>query len=335
MNNKPKVTIVMPVYKTEQYIEEAIQSVLKQSYKNIELLCINDNTPDGAFEICKEYQKKYPWIRLIENSKNQGLEFTRNHGLDEMTGDYVLFLDSDDTISGDMLERMVDVAMEEDSDVVMSAYSMVVDGKEETVLVHMASSFPKTMDTRAFADLLLDPIEWKILCCVGTKLYKTGLIRQYHLRFDRKYKFNEDGGFILSFLQLCHKVSYVNEPFYKYRIRNTGSIMSSYRPDMFQSIVKVNELLRDVLVRNQVFERKKQLYFRKLLFVIIDSLRNEVRFGDKITFHKVLNTILDYEDYEKMQDTLLHSNALGVKQMFFLVLMKYHLYGLLYAMLKR
>lgn len=335
MNNKPKVTIIMPVYKTEEYIEESIQSVLKQSYKNIELLCINDDTPDSAFEICKEYQKKYPWIRLIENSENQGVEFTRNRGLDEITGDYVLFLDSDDTISGDMLERMVDVAVEEDSDVVMSAYSMVVESKEEPVLVHTVPPLPQTMDMKVFAGFLLAPIEWKILCCVGTKLYKTSLIRQNHLRFDRKYKYNEDGGFILSFLQSCQKVSYINEPFYKYRIRNTGSIMSSYRPYMFQSIVRVNELLKDVLVRNQVFERKKQLYFRKLLFVIIDSLRNEVRFGDKMTFHKVLNKILDYEDYEKMQNTLLHSNALGVKQKVVLVLMKYHLYGLLYTMLKR
>lgn len=335
MDNKPKVTIIMPVYKTEPYIEETIQSVLKQSYQNIELLCINDDTPDGAFEICKEYQKKYAWIRLIENSKNQGQEATRNHGLDEMTGDYVLFLDSDDTISRDMLERMVDVAMEEDSDVVMSAYSMVVDGKERPVLVHTASPLPRTMDMGTFADLLLDPMEWKILCCVGTKLYKTSLIQQNRLRFDRRYKYNEDGGFILSFLQMCQKVSYVNKPFYKYRIRNTGSIMSSYRPDMFQSIVRVNELLRDVLVSNQVFDRKKELYFRKLLFVIIDSLRNEVRFGDKKTFQKALNTILDYEDYKIMQDTLLHSNVLGVKQKVVLVLMKCHLYGLLYAMLKQ
>ena len=335
MDNKPKVTIIMPVYKTRPYIEEALQSVLKQSYQNIELLCINDDTPDGAFEICKEYQKKYPWIRLLENRANQGVEFTRNHGLDEMIGDYVLFLDSDDTITGDMLEQMVDVAIEEEADVVMSAYSMLLEGEEEPVLVHTESPLPQTMDMRTFASFLLDPIEWKILCCVGTKLYKTSLIQKNCLRFDPKYKYNEDGGFVLSFLQTCQKVSYINEPFYKYRIRNTESIMSSYRLNMFESIVKVSELLRNVLVSNRVFDRKKELYFRKLLFIIIDSLRNEARFGDKKTFHKALNKILAYEDYEKMQDTLLHSAVLGVKQKMVLVLMKCQLYGLLYTMLKR
>lgn len=333
--SKPKVTIIIPVYKTELYIEETINSVLKQSYSNIELLCVNDDTPDGAFEICREYKKNYPWIRLIENSKNQGQEATRNHGLEEMTGDYVLFLDSDDTISENMLERMIDVAIKEDSDVVMSAYSMMIEGKEKPVLVNTAIPIPQTMDVRLFAELLLEPFEWKILSCVGTKLYKTSLIQQNCLRFDRKYKYNEEGAFVLSFLKMCHCVSYINEPFYKYRIRNVGSVMSSYRPDMFQSIIKVNELLRDVLICNQVFERKKECYFRKLLFVIIDSLRNEVRFGDKKTFRSVLNTILDYKDYELMQDVLLHSNALGIKQKIFLVLMKCQLYRLLYFMLKQ
>lgn len=335
MDNKPKVSIIMPVYKTERYIEETIQSVLKQSYPNIELICINDNTPDGAFEICKEYQKKYAWIRLIENKENQGQEFTRNHGLDEMKGDYVLFLDSDDTIATDMLERMVDVALSDHSDVVMSAYSMIIEGEDTPVLVNAASPFEQTMDLRTFASLLLDPIEWKILCCVGTKLYKTSIIQNNHLRFDKKFKYNEDGGFILSFLFACQRVSYINEPFYKYRIRDAGSTMSSYRPDMFQSIIKVNELLRDVLVENDVFDQKEKLYYRKLLFIIIDSLRNEVRFGDKKSFHKALNVISNYADYKKMRDTLLHSDVLAVKQKVFLIFMRFHLYSLLYSILKK
>jgi len=335
LDNKPKVTIIMPVYKTEQYIEEAIQSVLKQSYKNIELLCVNDATPDAAFEICKKYQEKYSWIRLIENNNNRGVEYTRNHGLDVMTGEYVLFLDSDDTISGDMLERMVDVAILDDSDFVMSAYSMMVDGKEKPVIVNTEMHIPKTMSIKVFSGLLLDPIEWKILCCVGTKLYKASLIQSNSLRFDRKYKYNEDGGFILSFLKACQKISFVNEPFYKYRIRNAGSTMSSYRPNMFQSIIKVNELLRDILVRNNVFECKKELYFMKLLFIIIDSLRNEAKFGDKATFQKVLDMIITYDDFKEMQDILLYSSILGFRQKVVLLLLKCHLYGVLHVMLKR
>ena len=83
MNNKPKVSIIMPVFKTEPYIEKTIQSVLKQSYPNIELLCVNDDTPDGAFEICRKYQKKYHWIKLavsythLDVYKRQPMSFVK------------------------------------------------------------------------------------------------------------------------------------------------------------------------------------------------------------------------------------------------------------------
>lgn len=325
----------MPVYRSEQFIEETIHSVLVQTYKNIELICINDSTPDGAFEICKEYQKKYSWIKLIENSENRGLEFTRNRGLDEMTGKYVIFLDSDDTIAPDMLERMVELAETAHSDVVMSAYSMIVDGKDLPVLVDPAIDMNQTMSMKDFTHILLDPLEWKILCCVGTKLYRASVIQNSHLRFDKKYKYNEDGGFILSFLLLCNQVTYINEPFYKYRIRNSGSIMSSYRPDMFQSIVKVNELLRELFISNGVFDQKKELYFRKLLFIMIDSLRNEARFANEKSFYAVLKAILNYEDYDKMRKMLLKSGAVGMKQKVVLWCMQCHLYKFLYYIIKK
>lgn len=335
MNNKPKVSIIMPVFKTEPYIEKTIQSVLKQSYPNIELLCVNDDTPDGAFEICRKYQKKYHWIKLVDNNGNRGVEYTRNRGLDEMSGEYVLFLDSDDIISPDMIETMVDTAMQEDSDVVMSAYSTMVDGKDIPVLVESASTFDCTMDIKTFAALCLEPIEWKILCCIGTKLYKTQIIRDTHLRFDTTYKYNEDGAFVLSFLLCCSRVSYLNEPYYKYRIRSSGSTMSSYRPQMFQSIVRVNELLGKVFVNNHVFAQKEKLYYRKLLFIIIDSLRNEAKFGDKQSFRQVFNEVLAYEDYGKMQTVLTSSHVLGKKQRFVIMLMRWHQIGLLYFMLKK
>lgn len=335
MDNKPKVSIIMPVFKTEQYIEKTIQSVVGQSYSNIELVCINDKTPDNAFEICKRYQKKYHWIKLIENDRNRGLEYTRNHGLKEASGEYILFLDSDDTIASDMLEKMVNIASSEKSDVVMSGYSMVINGKEIPVVVNSSSAFKGTMNIKAFANQLLEPIEWKILCCVGTKLYRTSIIKDNRLQFDKKYKYNEDGGFILSYLLVCNNVSCINEPYYKYQIRRNGSIMTSYRPNMFQSIIKVNELLRELFVRNAVFEKKETLYYRKLLFIIIDSLRNEAKFGNKKTFRQVFQEILVYKDYGKMQTVLTGSPALAKKQKVVMYLIRWHQLWLLYFILKK
>ena len=333
-DRKPLVSIIMPVYKTGLYVKETIESVINQTYKNLELICINDETPDDAFEICRDYQQKYKWIRLIENQKNSGLEFTRNRGLEVMKGDFVMFLDSDDTISKDMVEKMIALALEYDSELVMSGYSMVIDNREEPVVLDKNLNIPKIMDMDVFSELLLEPIEWKMLSCVGTKIYKTSLIKQNNLYFDNRFKYNEDGGFILSYLKLCTSVSYINEPFYKYTIRNSGSIMSSYRPNMFDSIIKVNELLRDVLVSNHVFENKSELFYRKMMFIVIDSLRNEVSFGCRRSFFSTFKTIINYEDCNNMINVLLSSKCISIKYKILLILIRYRLSLILYIFFK-
>ena len=321
----------MPVYKTEAFIEETIQSVIAQTYKNVELVCVNDCTPDGAFEICKQYSERYGFVKLCANEKNSGLEATRNHGLDEATGDYVMFLDSDDTIRPEMIEKMVSSAEENGSDVVMSAYSMHIEEQDIPVLAGL--ELPPVITTTELTKILLSSLEWKIFCCVGTKLYRRKLIEDRHLRFDKQYKYNEDGGFILSFLKTCEKISYIDEPFYRYRIRQSGSIMSSYRKDPFSSISKVNELLRDLFVQHGVFEEKKGLYYRKLLFVMIDSLRNEAKFGSKDTFRQVVQQIKGYRDYADMEKVLRKSKIIGTKQKFALTCLHYNLVSILYRML--
>ncbi|WP_027097181.1 glycosyltransferase family 2 protein [Clostridium paraputrificum] len=330
--NKPIVSIIMPVYNTEKFIEEAIKSVINQKYRNIELICVNDKTPDRAIEICKNYQKKYSNIKIIENEENMGLEFTRNRGMEEMTGKYVMFLDSDDTIDDNMVEKMVNIAEKNESQVVLSAYSMIIDGNDKPVLANISDM--ECLNISDFSKLLLDKLEWRILCCVGSKLYRADVIKKNHLRFDRKYKYNEDGGFILSFLLLCNKVSYIDEPFYKYQIRKSGSIMSSYRPEVFSSIIKVNELLRRIFINNGIYNTKQELYYRKLFFLILDSLRNEAKYGDFDSYNETLKTIRNYEDYEKMQKSLIKSNILGIKQKGVLICMRLNLYNILYRIIK-
>lgn len=329
---KPIVSIIMPIYKTEKFIEESIISVINQTYSNIELICVNDKTPDYAFDICKKYQKKYSYIKLIENETNKGLEFTRNHGLEEMTGKYVMFLDSDDTIDPNMVETMVEIAEKNQSDIVLSTYSMVINGREKPVLANLQNM--EQLSLNDFTQLLLDKLEWKILCCVGCKLYRTDLIRKNGIKFDKKFRYNEDGGFILSFLLICNHVSYINEPFYKYRIRESGSIMSSYRENLFSHLVKVNELLRDLFINTNMYEIKQQLYFRKLFFIMIDSLKNEVKFGNKDSYGEVVNEIVNYVDYDQMKKSLKKSNILGIKQEGVLICMRFNLYKILYCIMK-
>ena len=330
--DKPLVSIVMPVYKTERFIETSIQSVLDQTYDNIELICVNDGTPDLAFDICKKYQIKYNKIKVLDHGENKGLEYTRNHGIKKALGKYILFLDSDDTIDKNMVNDMVYIAEKNSTDIVLSTYSMVINNKEQPIF--SSEQTIEKADMCEFSNLLLDRIEWKILTCVGTKLYKADIIKKNNIIFDKKYKYNEDGGFIFSYLLIAKTISFINKPYYKYTIRDSGSIMSSYRKNLFSYLVKVNELLRQLFIKNGVYDRKKDLYYRKLFFIIIDSIKNEVKFGSRKTYLEVLRTVEDYEDSSDMKYFLKKTKLLGIQQKGVLFLIQYKMYRILYCIMK-
>ena len=104
INNSSKISIIIPVYNVKEYIKEAIESVINQTYKNIEIIIINDGANDGSEKICDEYSKIDSRIKLI-NQKNMGLSTARNKGLECITGEYIAFLDPDDVYHPEMIEK--------------------------------------------------------------------------------------------------------------------------------------------------------------------------------------------------------------------------------------
>lgn len=305
------VTIIMPVYKTEEFIEKSILSVQNQTYKNIELICVDDGTPDKAFEICRKMQKDYPDMILLQNplhkkegtqegTRNHGQEYTRNHGLEHTTGKYVLYLDSDDTLAPDAIENLVEVAEKNNSDVVMFTLMRIIDGKQVPSYCDKLSEGSYTI--KELAPHIFSNIDLGVLCCVGSKLYNVDFINKHHLRFDEKYKYNEDGGFILNFLLKEPKVYFLNKPYYEYLIRSCESTMSSYRPKMFNTMVKVREICKGLFKKAECWSKPEiqREYFREMLALMLNSLVNEVKFGNKRSFNNAYDTIRNYEGFNEL-----------------------------------
>ena len=122
-----KVTLIVPVYNVEKYLKRCIDSILNQSYKNIEIICVNDCSPDNSQEILNDYEKKQQ-IRVIINEKNMGLGKSRERALKESTGKYIMFIDSDDYIDTYYVEKYMAVMQSEDYDMVIGGYTRDVDG---------------------------------------------------------------------------------------------------------------------------------------------------------------------------------------------------------------
>lgn len=165
MNEKIRVSIIVPVYNVEQYLGRCLDSLLNQSYSNYEIICINDCSPDNCGKILQSYAQQYTdRIKLVENLSNIGLGLTRERGLRESTGDYILFVDSDDYVKSDYIETYIK-ALDDEYDIVVGGYIRDRDGKHST---HLPSDSIWSLVTYAPA--------W-------TKLIKRSFIEQNRLCF--------------------------------------------------------------------------------------------------------------------------------------------------------
>ena len=126
---QPKVSIIIPIYNSEQYLHRCFDSILANEYENLEIIPINDGSKDGSQKVINEYTEKYPRIFFPIEQENQGIGMTRNNGIKKATGDYIMFIDNDDFIDKDYIKTYVDTAMEKDYDIVISGYRRVSDKK--------------------------------------------------------------------------------------------------------------------------------------------------------------------------------------------------------------
>ena len=134
MKNTPLISVIVPVYKVEKYLAECLDSICRQTYKNIEVICVNDGSPDNCAEILQNYAACDSRITVI-TQKNQGLSASRNNALLKAAGEYVTFVDSDDTIAPEMIEELFRLAQTEQADVVIGNLVRTDDkGREQNTL---------------------------------------------------------------------------------------------------------------------------------------------------------------------------------------------------------
>lgn len=204
-NNKKEyeelISIIIPVYNVEKYIEKCIHSVMEQTYKNIEIIMINDGSTDNCGKICDEYAKKDNRIKVI-HQKNEGVSSARNKGIRECTGKYIGFVDGDDIIDTDMFEKLYESITKNESDLAICNYYPNKDfcGVDEII------------DIETALDLILDKDKYKGF--VVNKLYKKSILKDQ--KFDEKIDICEDLIFNCQYIIKCCKCSIVNEKLYNY-----------------------------------------------------------------------------------------------------------------------
>lgn len=233
-----KVSVIVPVYNVEQYLEKCLQSIIYQTFKEIEIIIINDGSTDGSAEIIQQYLKKEPRIILIEQ-ENRGLSGARNVGLSKAKGDYILFVDSDDYLHEECVEKLYRYAEDGKVDTVMYSADIFTDVPNHERYLHERNNEIWERRTclnevHTGKELFVQMIKSnKIMPAVQIQMFRSGFLKENGMQFSEGYIL-EDNAFNFAVLMKAKRAMCVEDKLYFRRIRE-GSIITTRQPTrMFQ-----------------------------------------------------------------------------------------------------
>lgn len=222
MKTDSMISIIVPVYNVEKYLDRCVQSILIQSFKRFELILVNDGSTDNSFEICQKYRKKDSRVILI-SQENKGLSAARNTGLNNAHGDYICFIDSDDFIEKDYLKLLLNNLKSNNADISICEYFLSNEKGKKYSIVKLNEpknisilSGKNTFNYFYEDNCVPNVVAWN-------KLYKASLFKE--LRYKEGYYF-EDEFIARPLFYAAKRVSFLREPLYNY-VQRPGSIMNS------------------------------------------------------------------------------------------------------------
>lgn len=251
MNAQPLVSVIVPVYNKEKYLKKCIDSIINQTYSNLEIILINDGSKDSSLEICYTYEKKDRRIKVIDQ-KNAGPSVARNKGIENASGEYISFVDADDEIELNTYEILVHNIL--DAKAQMALIGMRYIFKDKTQDVQRTVNEKSILNKKQMLDLFFSDI---IMCFSSVnKLYSRSLIGD--TRFDVNIKMSEDQKFIYGLLQ---KVDYViYDPTICYNINYTDKSLSRATPTRYHlAQLDVNEYILNQI--DDIEIRKKAIIY--------------------------------------------------------------------------
>ncbi|MGS2779046.1 glycosyltransferase family 2 protein [Robertmurraya sp. GLU-23] len=255
-----KISIVVPIYKVEKYLEKCLDSIICQTYKNLEIILVNDGSPDRCKEICDDYCKKDHRVRVI-HKENGGLSSARNAGIEIATGDYIGFVDGDDYIEKDMFETLYRLALEHNADVVECSLN-IVEGKSSTS-IHSNGEVEVGDNIYSLKRLLQFPYR----NVAYNKLYKKEMFES--LRYPNKLY--EDGFVTYKIFHRIKKYVFIALPLYNY-IKREESIMARQKQYSLKNLDGLEvqeeryEYLKKVVSDKSILSLARRHYFNQIIY---------------------------------------------------------------------
>ena len=263
---QPLISVIVPVYKVEAYLDPCVESIINQTYRNLEIILVDDGSPDRCPEMCDAWAAKDSRIKVV-HKKNGGASDARNAGLDVFLGDYVTFIDADDELLPDALSYALEAA-DSGADLILMGFCIVeADGREREYNEFDCLVRPQDLKT-AFARLY----KANLLNQVWAKLYSATLLRENEIRF-KDYLWGEDRLFVFDCLEHCSMIAVRSECKYRYIMHNGESLISKFYPKKFSVCIEADIRAQELCEKFGIPDDADLRYmFAKSVFSCITTL---------------------------------------------------------------
>lgn len=261
---KGVISVVLPIYNVEKYLNRCVKSVINQSYKNLEIILVDDGSPDNCPVLCDEWTKKDNRIKVV-HKKNAGLGYARNTGIENATGEYICFFDSDDYIALDTIEKAYNLATQEKSDMVVFGFCNVkangATGKAVIPHTEKTTFSGKEVQDVFLADLIGPDVkngkQTDLWMSAWACLYSLEMIQKASWRFvSEREIISEDIYSLLGLYKYVNRVSVLSEALYFY-CENAGSLTHTYKKDRYNKIKNFYEACYQLAEKNNYSDNVK------------------------------------------------------------------------------
>ena len=311
-----KISVIVPIYNSEKYLQRCVESILAQTFENFELILVDDGSTDSSPQLCDAYLNKDKRIIVI-HKENGGVSSARNKGLDVAKGSYITFVDSDDCIDRDMFTIFMDeISIYKNVEYLVSGIKMCTFDNDVILSTVNYEMKYKKYNLKSLFEALNN--EYPLICISGpcAKLFRKDIIDKYKFRFDEDMALGEDGYFNLCYLEHCNNILALDCTFYTYFRENDESLFSRYNKESLDVHEKVYNKMRNLITKNNCSDicmiNFEKMYYNMLISCIIQDFQNPHKNVKKfrlntikriINNHYIIN--IKHPEFSRLKDRII------------------------------
>ena len=317
------VSVIIPVYNAASRIDRCIKSILNQSYRDIEVIIINDGSKDNSLEVCRKYEEIDKRVHVYDQ-KNTGVSMTRNRGIEFAKGEFIQFVDSDDYIEPDMVKTFVNAMQDVDIDMAVCG----IYKKFDNIVTSIKPSYKGKIAVTEIKDKYADIFEDAVLMSPVNKMYRKSVITE---GFNKELSRGEDFIFNMRFLLGADSIYFIDKCFYNY-VESQGSLIKQYKDDTGYVAEKIYTEAVDFSKKIGVYNSSKEFLSKNYVETVFYGLSDMYAFSNKSGSMKK-DAVKKWTSGSNMDEAFKYAVMDRSKQKIAVFLLKHKMYTVFHIMM--